>query len=168
MIGCQSVLHSDLWVLWPFLRPTHDSTAGIWATLLYSGGWYAWSQGRYDIAQQMVGKARKVRQRRFGREDVATLASISLFALVQKDQGRWSEAEKLEVQVMETSKTKLGADHPNTLSSMNNLAFTWQNQGRHADALALMEDCAQARRRVLGEEHPYTLLSLAAVAKWSS
>ncbi|KAK3364216.1 P-loop containing nucleoside triphosphate hydrolase protein, partial [Lasiosphaeria hispida] len=104
-------------------RPS-ESVTEAWATLLHNGGWYAWSQGRYDIAQQMVGKAREVRQRRFGREDVATLASISLFALVLLNRGKWKEAEKLFMQVMETRKTKLGANHPDTLSSMANLAST--------------------------------------------
>ncbi|GAB1319497.1 hypothetical protein MFIFM68171_09707 [Madurella fahalii] len=113
-------------------------------------------------------KARKVREKRLGKEDVATLASIAMFANILWSQGWWEEAEKLFVQVMETRKTKLGADHPDTLMSMHDLAYTWEDQGRRADALALMEDCAKARRRVLGEEHPYTLLSLTAVAEWSN
>ena len=147
-------------------QPSKD-TVEIWATLLHNGGWYAWSQGRYDVARQMLRKARKVREKRLGKEDIATLASTSMFALVLSDRGRWEEAEKLFVQVMETRKTKLGADHPDTLASMNNLAFTWKNQGRHTHALALMEDCAQARQRVLGAKHPYTLSSLATVSEWS-
>ncbi|KAK3898337.1 hypothetical protein C8A05DRAFT_47313 [Staphylotrichum tortipilum] len=110
-------------------RPS-ENIAETWATLLHNGGWYAWSQGRYVVAQQMLGKARKVREKKLGAEDVATLASIYIFAMVQKGRGRWEEAEKLEVQVMETRKTKLGADHPDTLTSMANLAFTWREQGR--------------------------------------
>ena len=43
----------------------------------------------------MVDKARKVREKRLGVEDVATLASISIFARVLLDQGRWEEAENL-------------------------------------------------------------------------
>ncbi|KAK4451328.1 kinesin light chain [Podospora aff. communis PSN243] len=139
-----------------------------WATLLHNGGWYAWSQGRYEVAQQMVGKAMKVREKKLGREDVATLASASIFALVQKDQGKWEEAEKLNVQVMETRKTKLGTDHLDTMTSMNNLAFTWKSQGRYQEALALMEYCAQAQQRVIGTKHPYTLSSLAALEQWRS
>ena len=60
-----------------------------WATLLYRGGWYAWSQGRYDIAEQMASKSRKALTRKLGGEDAATLASISLFASVIGDRGRW-------------------------------------------------------------------------------
>ncbi|KAK4232927.1 kinesin light chain, partial [Achaetomium macrosporum] len=105
-------------------RPS-ENTAETWATLLHNGGWYAWSQGRYDVAQQITGKARKVREKKLGKEDDATLASTSVFALVLLDRGRWSEAEELFVQVMEIRKTKLGADHPDTLKSMANLASTY-------------------------------------------
>jgi hypothetical protein len=45
----------------------------LWATLLYNGGWYAWLQGRYDVAERMAGKARRSRERRLGREDLDTL-----------------------------------------------------------------------------------------------
>lgn len=40
-------------------RPSKD-TVETWATLLHNGGWYAWSQGRYEVAQQMVEKAKEV------------------------------------------------------------------------------------------------------------
>ncbi|KXX76355.1 Kinesin light chain [Madurella mycetomatis] len=162
-------------------HPSKD-TAERWATLLHNGGWYAWSQGRYNIAQQMLDEARKTREKRLGRKDIATLTSTSMLATVLRDrgrweeaeklfvqnQGRWEEAEKLFVQVMETRKTKLGADHPDTLTSMANLAFTWKDQGRHTDALALMEECVQARQRVIGRKHPDTLSSLAAITEWRS
>lgn len=42
----------------------------------------------------------KVQEKKLGREDIATLASISLFAEIARDQGRWDEAEKLFVEVM--------------------------------------------------------------------
>ncbi|KAK5651031.1 hypothetical protein OQA88_1504 [Cercophora sp. LCS_1] len=135
-----------------------------WATLLHNGGWYAWSQGRYEVAQQMVRKARKVREEKLGRDDVATLASILVFALVQKDRGRWSEAEKLFVQVMETSKIKLGADHPSTLTSMANLASTYRDQGRWGEAEKLDVQVMETRKTKLGADHPDTLASIANLA----
>ena len=149
-------------------RPAEGRLEKAWATLLYNGGWYARSQGKYDIAERMLYKARRTREMRLGKEDGATLASTSLFALVLLDRGLWGKAEKLFVQVMEMTKAKLGADHPDTLTSMNNLAFTWKSQGQHADALALMKSCALARQRVIGPEHPHTRSSLAALDKWSS
>ncbi|KAM7202262.1 P-loop containing nucleoside triphosphate hydrolase protein [Rhypophila sp. PSN 637] len=114
-------------------QPNAD-TAQTLAALLHNGGWYAWSQGRYDIAQQMLGKARRVREKKVGKENVVTLASTSFYALVIQGQGRLEEAKKLQVQVMETRKTKLGADHPDTLTTMGNLASTYENQGRWEEA----------------------------------
>ncbi|EAQ93491.1 hypothetical protein CHGG_01726 [Chaetomium globosum CBS 148.51] len=141
-----------------------EETVEIWATLLHNGGWYAWSQGRYEVAEQMLGKARNVRKKKLGAENMATLASISLFALVQMDRGQWEEAEKLFVQVMETSKTKLGADHPDTLTSMANLASTFWNQGRWEEAEKLDVQVMETSKTKLGADHPDTLTSMANLA----
>ncbi|KAK4451207.1 kinesin light chain [Podospora aff. communis PSN243] len=141
-----------------------EETVETWATLLHNGGWYAWSQGRYDVAQQMVGKAKKVREKKLGREDVATLVTTSIFALVQKDRGQWEEARKLFVQVMETHKTKLGADHLDTLTSMANLASTYRNQGRWEEAEELEVQVMETRKTKLGADHPSTLTSMASLA----
>jgi hypothetical protein len=54
-------------------RPASNAVEELWATLLYNGGWYAWLQGRYDVAERMAGKARRSRERRLGREDLDTL-----------------------------------------------------------------------------------------------
>ena len=140
-------------------RPRED-TVERWATLLHNGGWYVWSQGRYDVARQMLRKARKVREKRLGKEDIATLASTSMFALVLSDRGRWEEAEKLFAQVMETRKTKLGADHPDTLTSMANLASTYMNQGRWEEAEKLFVQVMETRKTKLGADHPDTLASM--------
>ncbi|KAK4183100.1 kinesin light chain, partial [Podospora australis] len=144
-------------------RPS-ENTAVRWAKLLHNGGRYAWSQGRYEVAQQMVGKARRVRGKRLGEEDVATLDSMSLFALVQKDQGRWKEAETLQVQVMEMSKKVLGDEHPDTLTSIANLASTYGNQGRWKEAETLEVQVMEMYKKVLGDEHPETLNSIANLA----
>ncbi|KAK4674582.1 hypothetical protein QC763_0025790 [Podospora pseudopauciseta] len=144
-------------------RP-NENREEIWATLLYNGGWFAWSQGRYEVAQQMVGKARRAREKRLGKEDAATQASISLFALVLLDRGQWEEAEKLFVQVMETCKTKLGADHPDTLTSIANLASTFWNQGRWEEAEKLFVQVMETRKTKLGADHPSTLTSMANLA----
>ncbi|KAH7303118.1 P-loop containing nucleoside triphosphate hydrolase protein, partial [Stachybotrys elegans] len=140
-----------------------------WATLLYKGGWYAWLQGRYDIAERMVSKSRKARIKMLGVEDDASLASTSLFASVLRDQGRWEEAEKLFVQVMETRKNKLGADHPSTLTSMANLASTFWNRGRWEEAEKLEVQVMETRKNKLGADHPDTLTSMANLAcTWKS
>ncbi|KAK3947546.1 kinesin light chain [Pseudoneurospora amorphoporcata] len=144
-------------------RPS-ENTVESWAILLHNGGWYAWSQGRYEDAQQMLDKARKVRKRRLGKDDVATLSSTSLLASVFRDRGLWKEAEKLDVQVMKTFKTKLGADHPLTLTSMANLASTYRNQGRWEEAEKLDVQVMEARKAKLGADHPSTLISMGNLA----
>ncbi|KAK4165213.1 kinesin light chain [Cladorrhinum sp. PSN259] len=141
-----------------------ENTVERWATLLYNGGWYAWLQGRYEVAQQMVAKAKRVFEKRLGKEDVSTLNSMSLFAQILSDRGRWDEAEKLDVQVMETSKIKLGADHPNTLTSMANLAFTFWSQGRWDEAEKLDVQVMETSKIKLGADHPDTLTSMANLA----
>ncbi|KAL1846163.1 hypothetical protein Daus18300_014339 [Diaporthe australafricana] len=141
-----------------------ENTIEEWATLLYKGGWYAWLQGRYDIAERMVSKSRKARIKKLGVEDDVSLTSTSLFANLLRDQGRWEEAEKLEVQVMETFQNKLGADHPDTLTSMANLASTYRNQGRWKKAEKLEVQVMETRKNKLGADHPATLTSMANLA----
>lgn len=147
-------------------RPT-ENTVEEWASLCHRGGSYAWQQGKYDIAERMLEKAKKTYSKRLGKDDVASLQTTSTFARVILDKGQWEEAEKLFRQVMETCKTKLGADHPDTLTSMENLAHAWKRQGRHEDALALIIQCARARERVLGSEHPDTVSSVEGIRAWS-
>ncbi|KAK3357871.1 hypothetical protein B0T25DRAFT_517237 [Lasiosphaeria hispida] len=142
-----------------YQRPAEDS-AEEWATLMHNGGWYAWSQGWYEVAERMVGKARKTREKRLGSEDEASLQSISLFALVIKARGRWKEAESLEVQVMETFKRLLGEEHPSTLTSMDNLASTYRNQGRWKEAEKLEVRVMETSKMKLGADHPSTLTSM--------
>jgi tetratricopeptide (TPR) repeat protein len=144
-------------------RPS-ENTAETWAKLLYRGGWYALSQGRYDVAQQMAGKARKVYEKKLGKEDDATLESTSLFALVLRGRGQWQEAKELFEQVMETCKTKLGSDHPDTLTSMDNLASTYRNQGRWEEAEKLGVQVMETRKTKLGSDHPGTLTSMGNLA----
>jgi hypothetical protein len=82
----------------------------------------------------MLGEARKIRETRLGKNDLVTLASISLLVICLWSQGQWEEAEKLEVRVMEVYQIKLGPDHPNTLKSVSDLAVTYWDQGRLKDA----------------------------------
>ena len=145
-------------------RPVDGNSQEIWATLLFNGAWYARLRGRHDVAERMLRKARRTREKLFGTEDEATLASISLLGLVFLGKGLYSEAEELFVQVMETSKTKLGADHPDTLSSMDHLASTHRNQGRWEEAEKLFVQVMENRKTKLGADHPDTLSSMANLA----
>ncbi|RFU76226.1 tpr domain, partial [Trichoderma arundinaceum] len=144
-------------------RPNEDRLEE-WATLCYNGATYARLQGRYEIAERMAGKSRKAREKKFGKDDILTLESISSLARVLSDKGEWEEAEKLDVQVMEARKIKLGADHPDTLTSMNNLALTYSNQGRWEEAEKLGLQVMEMSKIKLGADHPYTLTSMGNLA----
>ena len=137
-------------------QPSEDMVE-TWATLLYNGGRYARLQGKYEVAQQMLGKVRKVREKKLGKEDVATLASISSLAIVLLDRGCWEESEELFRQVMETYMTKFGADHLDTLTSMGNLALIYSRQGRWEEAEKLEVQVMETSKRKLGPDHLDTL-----------
>ena len=143
---------------------TSEDTVETWATLLHNGGWYAWSQGRYDAAQQMLGKAREVREKRLGNKNMATLGSISLFAVVLFHRGEFEDAQKLHFQVMETYKAELGFDHPLTLMSMGNVTMALWKQGRWMEAEKLEIEVMESWMKKLGADHPSTLMSMSNLA----
>ncbi|KAI5460636.1 hypothetical protein BGZ63DRAFT_425133 [Mariannaea sp. PMI_226] len=135
-----------------------------WATLLHNGGWYAWSQGMYDTAGQMLHMALQTREKVLGREDMATLASMSLLATVMKDQGQWKEAEMLLVQVIEAHKMKVEVDHPGMLASIINLTSIYRNQGRWEEAEKLQVQVLETFKSKLGPDHPDILSNMANLA----
>ena len=149
-------------------RPSRDGQEQ-WAKLLYNAGWYALEQGRYGVAEQMAGLSWKTREKRLGKDDLDTLASMVLFAEIASSRGRWDEAKVLQAQVMEACKTRLGADHPDTLTSMGNLAWTLRSQGRWAEAEMLGVQVMEASKTKLGPDHPDTLTSMVNLAvTWKS
>ena len=145
-------------------RPSKESMQESWASLMHNGGGYAWLQGRYEVAERMVGKAQKNRKKRSGEDDKKTLASMLLLGSIFLDKGLWEKAELVFVQVMETSKRVLGEEHPSTLTSMANLASTYKSQGRWKEAEELQAKDLEICSRVLGEEHPDTLTNMANLA----
>ncbi|KAH7459901.1 hypothetical protein FOMA001_g19846 [Fusarium oxysporum f. sp. matthiolae] len=144
--------------------PNKDSLRKTWTGLLYNGGWYALLQGRYAVGEQMASKARRSREKLLGKDNEATLASISLLALTYSSQGQWNKAEKLQMQVMEARKKELGEDHPDTLLSMGNLASTYRKQGRLNDAEKLQVKAMNTCKAKLGEDHPNTLSTMGSLA----
>ncbi|VZI01740.1 unnamed protein product [Fusarium fujikuroi] len=78
-------------------RPSGDNVKKTWSGLLHNGGWYAWLQGSYTVADEMVSQGSRTRKKLLGDDYKATLASMSLLALIYSDQGRWADAEKLYI-----------------------------------------------------------------------
>jgi hypothetical protein len=145
-------------------QPTENQSIQQWAQILRKAGWYAWLKGDYVEAQRMCKLSAAVLRKLLGKDDIETMRSHGLLALIYKDRGRWTEAETMEVQVMETSRRVLGEEHPDTLTSMANLASTYRNQGRWTEAETMEVQVMETSRRVLGEEHPDTLTSMANLA----
>ncbi|RKK56450.1 hypothetical protein BFJ69_g17647, partial [Fusarium oxysporum] len=141
-------------------RPNEDNLKKKWSGLLHNGGWYAWLQGRYAVAGQMLSQGRRTREKLLGKDHEATLESMSVLASTYTYQGRWEEAEKLFMQVMETLKVKLGADHPDTVTSISNLASTYTYQGRWEEAEKLHMQAMETLKVKLGDHHPRALKSI--------
>ncbi|KAL7905410.1 TPR-like protein [Trichoderma velutinum] len=127
-------------------RPNVD-TLEDWASLCYRGAEYAQEQGKYYLAEQMVNKSKRARERTLGKNDEGTL----------QNQGRWDEAEKLQAKVMETYRTKFEINHPKNCAAMDDLALTYCNQGRWDEAEKLQVQVIKVRRAVIGAKHPDTL-----------
>ncbi|KAJ4854193.1 tetratricopeptide repeat domain-containing protein [Trichoderma breve] len=144
-------------------RPNED-TLEDWVILCYKGGKYARRQGKYNLAEQMARKSKKVCEKKFGKDDALMLQSIWSLASIISEQGRWNEGEELHVQLVESYTAKFGADHPDTLRIMGDLAIIYWNQRRWDDAEELEVKVLEARKNTLGTDHPYTLHSMNSLA----
>ncbi|KAL7935608.1 P-loop containing nucleoside triphosphate hydrolase protein [Trichoderma chlorosporum] len=141
-----------------------DDTVEDWATLCYKAGYYAYRQGRYAIAQRMVGKCRKARENKLGKDHAETLECVLLLSRILEVMGRWEEAEKLQTQILDTHMTKLGPDHLDTVSSMSYLASTFWSQGRWEEAEKLQVQALETCKNKLGPDHLDTLISMSYLA----
>ncbi|KAL8364771.1 hypothetical protein RB595_003851 [Gaeumannomyces hyphopodioides] len=76
-------------------RPTGEGTQGLWAGLMYRGGWYALQQGRYDSAERMAGKAKRSREKQLGKSNEKTLDMSDTKVL---DGTMWKDLERFQVE----------------------------------------------------------------------
>ena len=141
-------------------RPTDEESCLKWASILHYGGWYAETQGRYDVASEILKKAMAARERILGSEHELTMSSAVVKWMVLDGRGLHKEAEVLAMQVLEARTKVLGVEHPDTLTSMNNLASTYRNQGRWDEAEKLDTQVLEMMKRVLDIDHPHTLTSM--------
>jgi Flp pilus assembly protein TadD len=130
------------------------------ALLLNNAGWYAWQQGLFVQAEDMVAKALKFRQEASGANDSSTLLSASLRGSILSYMGKYEEAEAIHRQTLVEYEKVLGREHPNTLTSMNNLALVLDSQGKYEAAEAMHRQTLATNEKVLGKEHPNTLASM--------
>ena len=74
------------------------------------------------------------RERKLGKDNPLTLATMNALGLIYKHQGRYQEAEALYTRALESSERALGNEHPLTASISQNLAAIQKAQSRPAKA----------------------------------
>jgi hypothetical protein len=79
-----------------------------------------------------MGRARlEARRRVLGLNDVATLNSIDLLALVLLEQGKVEQAEEMYRWALVCYEKPFGVDHSSSLTSVENLSAVLQLQGEY-------------------------------------
>ncbi|CAI6225865.1 unnamed protein product [Periconia digitata] len=68
-------------------KPTEEELLQDWAQVLYNAGWYLWMKGQYREAEDVAKKGVETRECIAGQDDVTTLDSVSILALVLRYQG---------------------------------------------------------------------------------
>ncbi len=116
-----------------------------------------WALGLYDQAEPALEAATATWKRELGTDNMETLHSMNILAILYINQGRYAEAEKLQIETIEGQKRVLGADDPQTLASMNNLANLYSDLGRYAESEVLAVAALEAHKRVRGPEDKRTL-----------
>jgi tetratricopeptide (TPR) repeat protein len=74
------------------------------------------------------------RERKLGKDNPLTLATMNALGLIYKHQGRYQEAEALYTRALESSQRALGNEHPLTASIGQNLAAIQKAQSGPAKA----------------------------------
>ena len=74
------------------------------------------------------------RERKLGKDNPLTLATMNALGLIYKHQGRYQEAEALYTRALESSERALGNEHPLTASIGRNLAAIQKAQSGRTKA----------------------------------
>ncbi|KAF9056845.1 hypothetical protein BDP27DRAFT_1433385 [Rhodocollybia butyracea] len=143
----------------------YDETTGFPSVLIAQKlAWVFFQEGIWHTAAKLQEHVVEVAKRSFGRENVATFATMSNLAVTYGYLGRYNEAEVLQKEVLPLYKTVLGEQHPRTLTVMSNFACTYASLGRYKEAEILGKEALQLRRAVHGEKHSSTLESMVNLA----
>src|SRR5207248_9178334 len=82
------------------------------SNLCHNMSWYDWSQGQYGMASELAESALKVRTEFLGHTDSATLASLTMLAVLLRDQGKYEAAEEVNRRALEGREKGVGRAHP--------------------------------------------------------
>jgi tetratricopeptide (TPR) repeat protein len=158
--------------LFPHVLPQVGQQKGLnsemrvkWASVLNNAGWYAWQQGLFAQAEDMVTKALEIQKDILGPNDCGTLFSTGLLGSILTDLGKYEEAESMNRQTLARREKVLGPEHPDTLMSMSNLAEVLNRQGKYEEAESMNRQTLAWQEKVLGPEHPDTLTSMSNLAE---
>lgn len=120
--------------------------------------------GETASAAEQFEAARALCQERLGKDNPATLFSMSSLAASYAALGRHEEAMRLREETHELRKAKLGPEHGETLWSKYSLASSYATLGRLDDAHQLYEETLKQMAAQRGADHPDTLKCLAGLA----
>lgn len=115
-------------------------------------------------AEEVLTKARAIRERELGADHHDTLSTLAYLAQAFQGVGKSPEAITLYEQVRDTLVKQLEADHPDVLSTLHNLADAYRAAGRLPDAIAILEQVRDARVKNLGADHLATVSTLSSLA----
>jgi TolA-binding protein len=135
-----------------------------WARVQFAIAYVLDDQGQYTLAESILRKVLKERDRALGVEHPETLKTRHYLANALYYQGKYAEAEAEYRVVLELEQKVLGPEHPDTLKTRNSLAFALDDQGKYAEAEAEYRAVLELEEKVLGPEHPDTLRTRGNVA----
>jgi tetratricopeptide (TPR) repeat protein len=145
-------------------RPTSPEYLAKWTEVMVQASWYAETQGKYPVAEEMAQKALKWRELSLGKENLATLGAAHQLATIRDLRGRCSEAEEMHRRVLYERMKALGENNLETLVSFHDLAVVLKHQGKYEEAEEAIGRALDGLERLLGREHPHYLSSMCNLA----
>ncbi|KAH8800242.1 hypothetical protein F5884DRAFT_757854 [Xylogone sp. PMI_703] len=122
------------------------------------------SLGQYSAAETTHRQVLSLRERRLGKKDGDTFASMSQVGVALWYQGKYEEAEAMQQQTLMLREKILGPEHQDTLTSVEILALVLGDQGKYGKAESMHRQALAGYKKVLGAEHPSTLTSMSNLA----
>ncbi|MFI5459670.1 MAG: tetratricopeptide repeat protein [Isosphaerales bacterium] len=116
--------------------------------------------GEFDLAIEVLQKARDTMNAKLGPDHPDTLNALDNLGLANWHAGKTTQAIALLERARDGRIAKLGPDHLDTFETLNNLAAAYKDAGRTQDAIALFEQVRDAMIAKLGPDHPSTLQTL--------
>ncbi|MGD8868583.1 MAG: serine/threonine-protein kinase [Gemmatimonadales bacterium] len=130
-----------------------DSALAV--TLSGVGALY-WSQARYDEAEPVLQRARRLYEDVLGPDHPSVANILSSLAVVHWARGEYAEAEPLLERSLEIRERTLGPDHPETAGTLNNLGALHWTLKQYDEAERFYLRAKEIYERTMGPDHPLT------------